>query len=190
MSLPAYSSLKCEHGTYKLSRSYPHTRVQKIRTSPPASITHLTSPVRTSPLITNPTYHWLSHQDHSCKYICNGPLPLPGDNSLSPSATRPVTPLFVAYRLAEHPLPPDATPIIQIKNASNYVIRVCVVWRFLIATRRFSIEPKEPLLLTKIQTYIPPLTMHMHNLQAIMLIHVNSLIHNMLNYTSSFTIYL
>ena len=76
MNLHAHSSLKCEHGTYEPSRSYPHTRVQQIRTSPPASIMHLKSSLRTSPLVTNLTYPWLSHQTHPCKSICNGPLPL------------------------------------------------------------------------------------------------------------------
>ena len=76
MNLPAHSSLKCEHGTYEPPRSYPHTRVQKIRTSPLASITHLKSPLRTSSLVTNPAYPWRSHQTHPWKSIYNGPLPL------------------------------------------------------------------------------------------------------------------
>jgi len=75
MNLPAHSSLKCEHGTYEPTRSYPHTRVQQIRTFPPASITHLKSPLRTSPLVTNPAYPWPSHQTHPCKSICNGSCP-------------------------------------------------------------------------------------------------------------------
>jgi len=76
MNLPAHSSLKCEHGTYEPPRSYPHTRVQQIRTYPPASITHLQSLLRTSPFVTNPAYPWPSHQTHPCKSICNGSLSL------------------------------------------------------------------------------------------------------------------
>ena len=76
MNLPVHSSLKCEHETYEPPCLYPHTRVQQIRTSPPASITHLKSPLQTSPLVTNPTYLWPSRQTHPCKSICNGSLPL------------------------------------------------------------------------------------------------------------------
>ena len=80
MNLPAHSSLRCELGTYEPTHSYPHTRVQSIRTSPPASITHLTNPLRTSPLVTNPAYPWPSYQEKErkrpCKSICKGPLSL------------------------------------------------------------------------------------------------------------------
>jgi len=43
MNLPAQSSLKCEHETYEPLCSYPHTRVQPIRTSSLASIMHSNS---------------------------------------------------------------------------------------------------------------------------------------------------
>jgi len=76
MNLLAHSSLKCEHETDEPPRSYPHTRVQQIWTSPPASIMHLKSPLRTSPLVTNQAYPWPSHQTHPCESIYNGPLPL------------------------------------------------------------------------------------------------------------------
>ena len=75
MNLPAHSSLKCEHGTYEPPRSYPHTRVQQIRTYPPASITHLQSPLRTSPLVTNPAYPWPSHQAIHANPSVMGPYP-------------------------------------------------------------------------------------------------------------------
>jgi len=120
LNLPAHSSLKCEHRTYEPPRSYPHIRVQQIRTSSPTSITHLSSPLRTSLLVTNPTYPWPRQQDHPCKSICNRSLPpdyrlplpkrcqmktcsrLPGGNPLSLSATRLGTPLFVAHIVASY----------------------------------------------------------------------------------------
>ena len=74
MNFPAYSSLKCEHRTYEPPLSYPHTRVQQIRTFPPASITHFQPPLRTSPLITSPAYPWPNPQDHRCKMLQNNTL--------------------------------------------------------------------------------------------------------------------
>jgi len=133
MNLPAHSSLKCELGTYKPTRSYPHTRVQPIRTSLPASITHLTTPLRTSPLVTNPAYPWPSYWEKErkrpCKSICKGPLPLhsrlaPLQRPLGETRSRPPGGVFlppgawphhqlccVAYRLAGLLPPPGATPV-------------------------------------------------------------------------------
>jgi len=67
MNLPAHSSLKCEHGTYEPPRSYPHTRVQQIRTSPPASIMHFQPSLRTYPLVTSPIYPWPNPHKEPCK---------------------------------------------------------------------------------------------------------------------------
>jgi len=131
MNLPAHSSLKCDHGTYEPTRSYPHTRVQQIRTSPPASITHLKSPLRTSPLVTNPTYAWPSYQEKKTSmqiHLQRNPVTaLPPSTfvwiarrtvpeHLAVSLCRRAPPyqqpsLFVAYHLAELVLPPGATPV-------------------------------------------------------------------------------
>ncbi|QCD95887.1 hypothetical protein DEO72_LG6g584 [Vigna unguiculata] len=78
--------------------------------------------------------------------------------------------LFVAYRLAEHVLPPGATPVETLfywfrhfqglsttcnhstlhanhpfqkhQNATNYAVPVHAAWRFPIAARRFITEPR------------------------------------------------
>jgi len=131
MNLPAYSSLKCEHGTYEPTRSYPHIRVQKLRTSPPASMTHLTTPLQTSPLVTNPAYPWPSYQEKKMPmqiHLQRTPVTaLPPGTALwiarrtapdrltvfpLPSGAIPHDALcFVAHRLAELLLPPGATPV-------------------------------------------------------------------------------
>jgi len=132
-----------------------------------ASITHLTSPLRTSLLVTNPTYPWPSHQDHPFKSICTGPLPLhyrlalpkcrqgktcsrpPDGNSLPPSATLQVTLLFVAYRLVEHPLPTNATPVNHISTSLG-------------TTTHFLAHSSIPIIQSEYQIHI--ITVHMpHN---------------------------
>jgi len=133
MNLPAHSSLRCELETYEPTRPYPHTRVQPIWTSPPASITHLTTPLRTSPLVTNPAYPWPSYQERGKETSMQNHLQRTPATALPPDAylgtarrtrSRPPSGVFlplgacphnplcyVAYRLVELLLPPGATPV-------------------------------------------------------------------------------